>query len=372
MNGQGYEERVQNALRHPSEEVHRVVLGAISDAVFITDDVGCFTYICPNVQNIFGYSFEEVVALGRIDALLGDGHPTHGQVREAGEISNLEIEIRDRGGALHALLVNMKSVAVDFGTVLYTCRDVTDKKRIERDYAERTGRLLDEVIQGRNQLRELARREVAAQERERARISRELHDDAGQYLTALQMLVKVARDRLPPGVEGEVGEKLDEAIRLTDAVTDRLRGIAQGLRPPALDTLGIRAALAGLCREVSRQSSLPVSYEGETVRGLGDDAQITLYRVLQEALTNAVKYAHPTRITVRLYTSGSDVYLEVADDGVGFDPAEALSEGGGLGLAGMRERLDSLGGRLEIDTGAGRGSRLLAFIPATAARQGDT
>lgn len=367
MKRDSYEARVHQALRHPTEELHRVVLGAISDAVFIVDDEGLFTYICPNVQNIFGHSFEEVVEMRSIDALLGKNHPSHQRVREEGEIANLEMEVRDRDGAPHTLLVNMKNVAVAYGTVLYTCRDITERKRVERELDERNERLFEEVVQGRNQLRELARKEVAAQERERARIARELHDDAGQYLTALQILVKVARDGLPPGAEKAVTSKLDEAIRLTDAVTDRLRGIAQGLRPPALDTLGLRAALAGLCRAVSRQSSVKVEYEGEYVRNLGEDAIISLYRVLQEALTNAVKHAGAKRIAVKLFRDEDDVYLTVEDDGVGFNPDEHTVDGGGLGLAGMRERIDFLGGSLEIDSAHGCGTRLKARLPFSVA-----
>lgn len=357
------EDRVYAELLHPSEEVHRVVLGAISDAVFIVDDEGRFTFICPNVENIFGFSFEEVVAMRTIGALLGGNLPSTRELPAGAEVTNQEMEVTDRQGARHTLLVNVKRVAVEHGTLLYTCRDITDRKRMEREFAERNERLFEEVVQGRNQLRDLARREVAAQERERARIARELHDDAGQYLTALQILVKVARDCLPVEADGGVGDKLDEAIRMTDSVTERIRGIAQGLRPPALDTLGIRAALAGLCRSVSRQSELPVDYDGESVPELGEDAVITLYRVLQEALTNAVKHADAARIGVRFYRQGGAVCLSVEDDGAGFDPDEASTDGGGLGLAGMRERIDFLGGALEIESSLGRGTRLTARVP---------
>lgn len=364
------ERKLREALLHPSEEVHRVVLGAISDAVFITDDLGNFTYICPNVFYIFARTFDEVAAMGTIAALLGSSLPPPESISEKGEVENLEMEITDGLGRSHTLLVNVKRVAVELGTILYTCRDITERKQVELALAQRSEKLFEEVVKGRNQLRNLARREVAAQERERKRISRELHDEAGQYLTALQIMLKVADNKLPDSPAG-AKEDLAEAVKLVDAVTDRVRRIAQGLRPPALDTVGIKATLAGLCREVSRQSAIPVEYEAESVRKLTPDAAITLYRVLQEALTNSVKHAAPAKIAVRLYRDGGDLVLSVADDGKGFCPEEVNGEGRGLGLAGMRERLDFLGGGVAIESSPGMGAAITARAPLSVVTGGE-
>lgn len=361
--------RLREALLHPSEEVHRVVLGAISDAVFITDDEGNFTYICPNVFYIFARDFDEVASMGTITALLGSALPAREAIRERGEVENLEMEITDGLGRPHTLLVNVKKVSVELGTILYTCRDITERKQVELALAQRNEKLFEEVVAGRNQLRNLARREVAAQERERKRISRELHDEAGQYLTALQIMLKVACDKLPTRPEDARGD-LSESVKLVDAVTDRIRRIAQGLRPPALDTVGIKATLAGLCREVSRQAGIPVEYDAEPVKKLTPDAAITFYRVLQEALTNSVKHAAPSKISVRLYRDVDALCLSIIDDGRGFSPGEASGEGHGLGLAGMRERLDFLGGSLDIESEPGRGARVSARAPLSAVTGG--
>lgn len=357
-----------SALLHPTEEVHRVVLGSISDAVFITDDFGRFTYICPNVSNIFARTFDEVVSLGTISSLLGDRLPAPAEIRRRGEVENIEMEIVDGLGKPHTILVNIKKVSVELGTILYTCRDITERKQVELALADKNEKLLAEVVAGRNQLRNLARKEVAVQERERKRISRELHDEAGQYLTALQIMLKVAGDKLPAGVKGGKVE-LAEAVKLVDAVTERIRRIAQGLRPPALDTVGLKATLAGLCREVSRRAGIPVGYEAESFRNIGPDAAIILYRVLQEALTNAVKHAGANKIDVRLFLDGSEMCLSISDDGVGFDPTEAHSGGKGLGLAGMRERIDFLGGELEIESQPGCGTTINARLPLEMIRE---
>ncbi len=105
----------------------------MSDAVFITDDAGAFVYICPNVDVIFGYSNQEVEELGNITALLGDGFVDHEQLRSSGEMKNIEREITDKSGNGHSLLVNVKGVSIKGGTVLYTCRDITERKRAEEE-----------------------------------------------------------------------------------------------------------------------------------------------------------------------------------------------------------------------------------------------
>lgn len=354
---------LKQALLHPSEQVHRVVLGAISDAVFITDDGGNFTYICPNVSNIFSRTFDEVAALGTIEALLGDPLVEYETLSARSEVENLELEIVDGRGRVHTLLVNIKKVAVDRGTMLYTCRDITERKSVERALAQANEKLFEEVVQKRNQLRNLTRRELSAQERWRAKISRELHDEAGQYLTALQIIVKVARDNVASD-PGEALAQMGEAAGLIDAVSERIRRIAHGLRPPALDTVGLKATLAGLCREVSRRASTPINYEAETVGHLGPDATIALYRVVQECLTNAVKHSSARKIEVRLVNEGGGLRLTIADDGVGFDPDEVGASAEGLGLAGMRERMDFLGGTMEIESAPGCGARISVRLPA--------
>ncbi len=116
-----------------SEELHRLVLSNISDAVFVTDEKGAFTFICPNVEHIFGYTEDEVKSFGNISRLLGVTLYDDEILDEAGELSNIELEVKDRFGSPHSLLVNVKKVSVYGGSVLYTCRDVTDRRKMEDD-----------------------------------------------------------------------------------------------------------------------------------------------------------------------------------------------------------------------------------------------
>lgn len=366
---EAYEKELKDALMHPSEEVHRVVLGSISDAVFITDDSGLFTYVCPNVENIFGYTFEEAVKVGSIAALLGEELPNSAEIKCRGELENLELSILDRFSRTHTLLVNIKRVSVGRGTTLYTCRDITERKQVEDELAKQNGELFRQVVEGRNQLRRLARREAAAIEKERAHLSRELHDEAGQHLTALKIMLKVAENRLSLG-NGEVPEEVSEALKLADAVTDRVRRIAHGLRPPALDTVGLDATLAGLCRDMARRAGIPVDYSAEGLPEVSGDGAIIVYRVVQEALTNAVKHSQAKRINVRFQAAGEGYELTVHDDGVGFQPKESIASGRGLGLMGMRERVSSLGGKLSLDSSPGGPTFIRAAFPAAAFEEG--
>ena len=113
-----------------SEDLHRATLANISDAVFVTDEAGTFTYVCPNAMTIFGRTREEILALGSIHTLLGPDRFEQNALREQGELENLPYEVEDKAGAAHDLLVNVKRVAIHGGTRLYTCRDVTERRRV--------------------------------------------------------------------------------------------------------------------------------------------------------------------------------------------------------------------------------------------------
>ncbi len=125
-----YRYRLETRLKE-SEEIHRITLSNISDAVFITDDAGKFSFICPNVSVIFGYSFQETQEFNNISMLLGDDLFDRNELETLGEIKNIEHEVMDKAGRAHVLLVNVKRVSIQEGTVLYTCRDITERNRVE-------------------------------------------------------------------------------------------------------------------------------------------------------------------------------------------------------------------------------------------------
>lgn len=280
-------------------------------------------------------------------------------------------------GASHPLLADLRSIIKTFqdGNEAYIAREIdVEAEAFEQKicYAKNadTARILVYVhdITRRKRAEEaiqrLAKRVVYAQEEERHRLSRELHDEAGQALTALKLSLELIAADLPAGASG-LRQNLAEAIALAESTKERVRLLAQGLRPPALDTVGLNLTLEAFCRDFSRRTQLPIDYQGMEVPGLSDAMNICLYRVLQEALTNVARHAHATHVDVRLSREGPLVRLSITDNGRGFshNATRMLQRWAGIGLLGMRERVELLGGWLEIESELGRGVRTVANLP---------
>lgn len=234
--------------------------------------------------------------------------------------------------------------------------------------AIQNAQLFEQVSTGRALLRRLTQEVVSAQEEERQRISRELHDEAGQAMTALRLGLALLKKELPPNPA--LHHRMDEALDLTNDTMIQIRMLAQALRPPALDTLGLNNTLDGYCREFAARSGLAVEYKGQQLPNLTEALTISFYRLLQEALTNVARHAQATDVKVALQYDGVTVSLVIEDDGQGFDPRHRhrSRQSAGIGLVGMQERLELLGGRLEVDSQPGRGTRLIASIPWTESR----
>jgi two-component system, NarL family, sensor histidine kinase UhpB len=189
-----------------------------------------------------------------------------------------------------------------------------------------------------------------AQEDERARVARDLHDEVNQSLTGLLLHLEAARRDAPPQLVPE----LTETKALANRAMDELLDVARQLRPTALDDLGLAAALTAHVEELRRRTGIETSFavDGE-LSDLDGEAQLVLYRVAQEALSNAARHSGAEHIDVRLRRAGSRVELTVSDDGRGFSFDEAE---GGLGIAGMRERALLVGGDVEIESRPGTGT----------------
>jgi two-component system, NarL family, sensor histidine kinase UhpB len=203
---------------------------------------------------------------------------------------------------------------------------------------------------------------LAAQEEERARIARDLHDEVNQSLTGLLLRLEAAREAAPPHMEAE----LAATKALANQAMRELLSLARQLRPTALDDLGLAAAVAGQVEQLAH-GEIEAEFSGDgDLSDLSDDAQLVVYRVAQEALSNAARHSGAGRIAVNLRKlEGGGVELEVADDGRGFafDDSE-----GGLGIAGMRERALLIGGELTIESRPGRGTTVRLIVPGESSR----
>ena len=198
---------------------------------------------------------------------------------------------------------------------------------------------------------------LGAQEEERRRIAHELHDEALQLVVELRRQVERAA-RSAPGAE----DQLHDARDLTDALIGELRTVAFRLRPPDLDDLGLVASLERLVAEAGRRGTAVELHADNDTTPLPPAAALAFYRVAQEALTNAEHHGHASHVTLHLSPGPDTISLRIDDDGIGFDVKRAESQAGQghLGLVGMRERMQIIGGTLQIRSAAGQGTTIIA------------
>lgn len=233
------------------------------------------------------------------------------------------------------------------GTILYTARL---EESVEEKYHE------SQKVQ--HELQALSKRLVEAEERERRAISRELHDEVGQSLSA--MLVDVESLMEASGNEGVLRQGLQRIKTLAENCLNEVRNMALLLRPPMLDDLGLVAAIDWQARDVSKRTGLLVDLVEENVsEDLPEAHKTCAYRIVQEALNNCSKHAGAKSVRIVLRQETNDLRISVEDDGKGFDSRRVQ----GLGLVGMKERVTQLGGRLNVASEPGRGTQIQANLP---------
>jgi signal transduction histidine kinase len=283
----------------------------------------------------------------RVDAMMDDPEVDHETARALGVTTALYVPLMVRGRAIGVIAAHDKEGSDPrFGD---------EDARLGESLAKRAAIAFD---LSERVSRDAMRRVVEAQELERRRLARELHDETGQALTSILLGLKT----LERSVETDQGREGVAAVReLVVSTLQDVRRLAVELRPTALDDFGLAAALERLAETVRQDTSVKVDLEvGIGEERLPADLETTMYRIVQEALTNISKHADATRISILLARKERAVIIVVEDDGGGFDPT---TETGGLGLAGMRERVALLGGRLRVETSPGRGTTIAAEVP---------
>lgn len=220
--------------------------------------------------------------------------------------------------------------------------------------------ILDSGEVYRRRLRDIAARALNATEEERKRIARELHDGTAQTLAALRVRLRVARSAEDAETQSALLERISADL---GEATEEIRRIAQGLRPPALDMLGLAPAIESCARSVGDTTGLELETEITGVEDLlAPEAELALYRIVQEALSNVARHSSARTVRVRLGPVGRAVSVSIEDDGRGFAVRDEMSNRG-LGLFGMQERAAYVGGTVEIESEPGRGTRIRATIP---------
>ena len=231
-----------------------------------------------------------------------------------------------------------------------------------RELAAERDKLEAEVTRRTAELSDLARHLQSVREDERSRLARELHDELGGLLTAAKLDVARVRKRVTAGTAdaADTAERIDHLSRTLDAGIALKRRIIEDLRPSTLDHLGLQRTLEILCAEFARRTEIEVHTELADLR-LEPERALAVFRLVQEALTNAAKHAGARRIDVSLQADGAQARIRVHDDGAGFDPTRVRA--GAHGLAGMRFRMQSCGGQLRLQSAPGAGTTIEASLP---------
>jgi len=284
----------------------------------------------------------------RVDAVLDDPDVDNETMRLIAARSGLWVPLIVRGRAIGVLAAHDK-LGQD---VRFTDTDL----RLAETFAMRGALAVDlsERI-----ARDSLRRVVEAQELERGRLARELHDETGQALTSILLGLKALEEKLDDaGPRASVAELRELVV----ATLQDVRRLAVELRPSALDDFGLVAALERLTASISEQTGIKIDFEPAlTTERLPEEVETALYRIVQESLTNVVKHAKARNVSVLLTRKDGAVKAVIEDDGRGFEPAERIGEG--FGLVGMSERLALLGGRLEIESSEEAGTTIAAEVP---------
>ena len=229
-----------------------------------------------------------------------------------------------------------------------TVQDITERKKTE------------------DALRELSGRLITAQEEERNRIARELHDDVGQQLALLQIGLNQFEQE-EAGLSSGATKKVHKLAEITAKISSNIGNLSRQLHPSMLELIGLPLSLAGLCREISEIHHLEVQFARQNFPGkIPKEVTLCLFRIAQEALRNVVKHSGSTRAKVELLGFGNRIELCVLDTGRGFDP-ESTKGRQGIGLFSMRERLRLVGGHLTLESTSGDGTRIRARVPLPAA-----
>ncbi|NVO06496.1 MAG: PAS domain S-box protein [Rhodoferax sp.] len=333
---------------------------SVMDAIVAVDEKMSILLFNPAAESMFGHRAKD--ALGKhLDILI----PERLRQRHVGHMNSFSgsdpvmprtvvpvrpiIGLRSDGSEFPIESTFSKSMVDGNIQMTAVLRDATAKRKAEQ-----------ELRDANSQLRQLSNSLTQVREQERARISRELHDDLGQQLTGLKLSLSWLGNRIKDGRE-TAAQNVDEMRHQLDTAIASVRRIAAELRPRVLDDLDFTEALTWQTREFTRHSGLEVTLNLEAGAQVKDnEAATALFRIVQEALTNVVRYAQATQVHIGLTQRDGCIELSVHDDGIGFDSSLRSS---GVGLVGMRERCTSIGGEFGIVSQADRGTTIVVTVP---------
>jgi PAS domain S-box-containing protein len=344
--------QAKEALRQSEEQWHLMIESVIDFAIFKVTSDGLIASWNIGAERVFGFKESEIIGQP-FDTLFTPEDRASGvpqkeleTARTKGRADNDRWHVRHDGsrffasGALTPLIGEAKSF-------VKIARDET--KQLAAEKAARDNQILQKIVQ--------------AQEDERKRIARDLHDELGQQLVALRLKLEVVRKLCDN--DKELGAKIDDVQTMARQIDHGVDFLAWELRPSVLDNLGLFAALQKYVKEWSQHSGTSADFITSTKKPmrLTSEAETNLYRIAQEALNNTHKHAKAKQVAVVLDKRGDSIVLTIEDDGVGFKPENKRTRSKGLGLMGMQERATLIGGSVEIESKPEKGTTIHVRVP---------
>lgn len=364
--------QMEEVLRQKSAELEAIFM-TIPDAVVFANTNRQIVNINPAFTALFGFDLEDVV--GKQTEVLYENiqdYHLQGKIRyhlsAEEKLKPYEVVYCRKNGTLFVsettgtLVKDAEGQPLGYMAII---RDITDQKRAERERAQ----LFEAISQQREQLRTLAGRLAEAQDVERKALARELHDQVGQNLTALDLNLNIIQGQLSSNsypVNDTLQSRLVDSLALVAEMGERIRNVMSNLRPPVLDDYGLVAALRWYADRFSPRFGFTTVVEEEnSVPRLDEPVENALFRIAQEALTNVAKHAQASQVVVRVEADAEFVQLTISDNGIGFDLADWArpSTRNSWGLITIIERAEAIGGNCQIESQPGRGTKLIVVVP---------
>lgn len=352
--------QMEEALRKSEKEL-RTIAENVPGLFLYMDADGRYRFVNKRYEEWFGISREKILGKHYRQVLEEPVHKIISQPFEA-VLSGRRFQHEDllplANGALHWIFFEYVPDIDARGKVkgfFLLATDITERAQAE-----------EELKKSREKLRNLSSQLIEAQEKERKRISLELHDEMGQALTAIDLNLTEIEEELPADLAPVTRERLTDMHVIIERASEKINKLSLDLRPSMLDDLGLVPTLRWYFNKVTQRTKMKVAFEivGLDMR-LDSDIETVLYRISQEALNNTIKHANAKQVRVLLEHKQQLIVLCITDDGNGFDVKNTLKEyhKGRIGLFGMQERASIIGGSLDIQSRKGHGTRILAEIP---------